>query len=337
MVRLIDVAKRCGVSVATVSKALSDKKDIGEETKEQIRRVCDEMGYLPNSSARALRLNRTYNLGVLLMMEDRSGLTHAYFSPLIEAFRAYADQCGYDTTFISKGRDASMSYLERARYRGVDGVLVVCADYTIPEVEELLDSGIPVMTVDDYYPDPYSSVISDNEQGMRDLVDFICDRGHNRIAYIYGHNTEVTRNRIDAFYKTLQKRGIIAPDYYVRSGAFRNPQLSYDVTMELLDLYVRPTCIIYPDDFSAMGGLNAIKERGFRIPEDISIAGYDGAYISQILEPKLTTIRQDAPKIGRIAAEKLIGRIENPKGFETEKILVRGELLEGSSVGIIGK
>ena len=336
MVRLIDVAKRCGVSVATVSKALSDKKDISEEKKEEIRRVCEEMGYLPNSSARALKMRRTYNLGVLLVEEDRSGLTHAYFSPIIEAFRSYAEDCGYDITFISNGKDGSMSYLERARYRGVDGILVVCADYFREDIMELIRSDIPVVTIDHSFDD-CSSIVSDNVRGMRDLIEFIYDRGHRRIAYIYGNNTLVTQNRVATYYKSLEERGIEPPDSYVRSGIYRNPKTSYEITMELLDLYARPTCIIYPDDYSSIGGMNAIKERGFRIPEDISIAGYDGVYISQVLDPKLTTIRQDTEEIGKRAAIKLLSRIENPKTDIIEKILIPGHLLEGRSVGIIAK
>ena len=330
MVRLVDVAKRCGVSVATVSKALSDKKDIGEETKEYIRQVCEEMGYLPNSSARALKMRRTYNLGVLLVEEDKSGLTHAYFSPIIEAFRSYAEDCGYDITFISNGKDGSMSYLERAQYRGVDGVLVVCADYFQTGIPDLIRSQIPVVTIDHSF-DNCSCVVSDNVQGMRDLIEFIYDRGHRRIAYIYGNNTAVTQNRVASYYKSLEERGIDSPDTYVRSSVYRSPKHSHRITQELLDLRNRPTCIIYPDDYSAIGGMNAIKERGFRIPEDISVAGYDGVYISQVLDPKLTTIRQDTEEIGRKAAEKLISQVENPKTSIIEKIVVAGQLLEGGS------
>ncbi|MBP5384114.1 MAG: LacI family DNA-binding transcriptional regulator, partial [Lachnospiraceae bacterium] len=155
MVRLVDVAKHCGVSVATVSKALSDKNDIGEETKERIRQACDELGYLPNSSARTLKLRRSYNLGVLFVAEDESGLTHDYFSHVLESFRGVVEANGYDITFISSAAAQSglhvagrMSYLEHARYRGVDGVLVACADYYNPEIMELISSDLPVVTID---------------------------------------------------------------------------------------------------------------------------------------------------------------------------------------------
>lgn len=334
MIRLKDVAEKCGVSIATVSKALSDKKDIGEDTKEYIRNVCNEMGYLPNSSARTLKIKRSYNLGILLNEEDKSGLTHDYFSHIVEAFRICAESHGYDITFISNGKGGSMSYLERSRYIGVDGVLVACADYFQPDIMELIQADLPIVTIDHSF-DNCSSIVSDNVSGMKELIDFIYERGHRRIAYIYGDNTAVTQNRVASYYRALEEKGIDSPDSYVRASHYRNPEEAYEITMDLLDLRNLPTCIIYPDDYSCIGGLNAIKERGFRIPEDISVAGYDGVNISQILEPRLTTVRQDTSEIGRVAAEKLITLIENPKTTLIEKIVVEGQLLEGGSVGII--
>ena len=334
MIRLKDVAEKCGVSIATVSKALSDKKDIGDETKEYIKNVCAEMGYLPNSSARALKIKRSYNLGILLNEEDKSGLTHDYFLHIVEAFRLCAESHGYDITFISNGKGGNMSYLERARYIGVDGVLVACADYSQNGIMDLIQSDMPTVTIDHSF-DNCSSVVSDNITGMRDLINYIYKKGHRHIAYIYGNNTAVTQNRVASYYRGLEDKGIDAPDNYVRASVYRNPDKAYKITMELLDLNTRPTCIIYPDDYSCIGGINAIKERGLKIPEDVSVAGYDGVYISQILDPKLTTVRQDTTAIGRCAAEKLVGLIESPKTSLIEKIVVEGQLLEGGSVGKI--
>lgn len=332
MIRLKDVAEKCGVSIATVSKALSDKKDIGDETKEYIKSVCSEMGYLPNASARALKIKKSYNLGILLNEEDNSGLTHDYFLHIVEAFRRSAEIHGYDITFISNGKDGNMSYLERSRYIGVDGVLVACADYSQRGIMELIQADLPVVTIDHSF-DNCSSVVSDNIGGMCDLLDYIYSKGHKKIAYIYGNNTAVTQNRVASYYRKLKEKGIDSPDNYVRPSVYRDPEQAYEITKELLELKKRPTCIVYPDDYSCIGGLNAIKECGLRIPEDISVAGYDGVYISQILDPKLTTVKQDTTEIGHTAAEKLIELIENPRTSLIEKIVIPGRLLEGGSVG----
>jgi LacI family transcriptional regulator/LacI family purine nucleotide synthesis repressor len=105
--------------------------------------------------------------------------------------------------------------------------------------------------------------------------------------------------------------------------------------MELLDLADPPTCILYPDDFAGFGGINAIRERGLRIPEDISVAGYDGIRIGRHIEPALTTIKQDTEQIGRQAAENLIKLIEHPRSTIIRPIVVEGELYEGGTVGNI--
>ncbi|MBQ3028173.1 MAG: LacI family DNA-binding transcriptional regulator, partial [Lachnospiraceae bacterium] len=126
MASMKDISELCGVSIATVSKALNGQKDIGEETKQRICKVAKELGYFPNSSARALKTKRTYNLGVLFVDEAQSGLTHDYFANVLNSFKEVAEAGGYDITFISNGKSGinGMTYLERCRYRGFDGVVI---------------------------------------------------------------------------------------------------------------------------------------------------------------------------------------------------------------------
>ena len=272
MASLKDISKICGVSVATVSKALNDHKDIGEETKANIRRVAKEMGYSPNLSARALKTNRTYGIGVLFADEARSGLTHDYFSSVLDSFKRTAEKSGYDITFINscKNRPDRMSYLEHSRYRGFDGVVLACIDFGDPEVIELVQSSIPVVTID-YLFNNRIAIMSDNVTGMK----------------------------------------------------------------ELLDLPDPPTCIIFPDDFASFGGINAIRQRGLQIPEDISVAGYDGIQAARQLEPRLTTVQQDTEQIGCLAARELISLIERPKTTIIEQVIVPGKVAEGKSVAKI--
>ena len=130
MPSLKDLAKECGVSVATVSKALNNQPDIAPATRERIRAAARRMGYLPNAAARALKTNRTYNLGVLFVDEKQSGLTHEYFSAVLDSFKVEAEKRGYDITFINHNISGkSMSYLEHCHYRGVDGVVIACVNF----------------------------------------------------------------------------------------------------------------------------------------------------------------------------------------------------------------
>ena len=333
MVSLKDISNVCGVSVATVSKALNDQKDIGKETKERICRIAKEMGYFPNSAAKALKTNRSYNLGVLFVDEAQSGLTHDYFSHVLDSFKKTAEQQGYDITFINgcKTRKNRMSYLEHAKYRGFDGIVIACIDFGDAEVLELVESDIPIVTID-YLFNNRIAVVSDNVEGMRELFTYVYRMGHRRIAYIHGVSSAVTQSRLVSFYKTAEELGVEIPDEYIREAAYRDTQITYEKTMELLNLPEPPTCILYPDDFSTLGGLKAIKESGLNIPKDISIAGYDGIPVGKQLEPQLTTFEQDTGAIGARAAEALINLIENSKTTLLQQIAVQGKLFEGGTV-----
>ena len=333
MASMKDIAQICGVSIATVSKALNDHSDIGEETKANIRQVAKELGYFPNSSARALKTNRTYNIGVLFADEAQSGLTHDYFANVLESFKCTVESRGYDITFINANAGKS-SYLEHCKYRGFDGVIIACVDFYDPQVEELIRSDIPIVTIDHIFNNRIA-VTSDNVKGIRDLLTYIYEQGHRRIAYIHGADSAVTRSRLSSFYKTAEELGLQIPDEYIREAAYRNTKETMEETLKLLDLPQPPTCILYPDDFSCFGGINAIKERGLSIPEDISVAGYDGIRVGRHIEPQLTTLRQDTKLIGQRAAECLVELIEKPKTTLIQQVVVEGGVYEGKTVGQI--
>lgn len=333
VVSMKDISNACGVSIATVSKALNRQPDISKETGDYIRQTAKDMGYFPNSAAKALRTNRTHNLGVLFTDKSGSGLTHDYFAHILEHFKNAVEEKGYDITFINscKSRSDKMSYLEHARYRGFDGVVIANVDFFTTEVEELIKSSIPVVTIDHLFPGG-NAVISDNVNGMRDLVHYIYDLGHRRIAYLHGENYSVTQDRVSSFYETCEELGLSIPSEYVAEASYRDMEEAYAETEKLLDLKEPPTCILYPDDFSCFGGINAITERNLKIPGDISVAGYDGIRIAMHFKPSLTTVVQDTERIGREAAGKLISLIEKPGVTVAEQIIVPSRLFPGETV-----
>lgn len=330
MVSMKDIALRCGVSVATVSKALNGQRDIGEETRSRIEEVAKEMGYMTNAAARALKTNRTYNLGVLFVDERRSGLAHEYFSTMLESFKVEAEAHGYDITFINHnvgGRRTS--YLQHCLYRGVDGVVIACVDFSDAQVRELVDSGLPLVTIDHVF-NSRLAVVSDNVSGLEALVRYVYGKGHRKIAFLHGERTTVTHNRLTGFYRACEDLGLEIPQEYIRECVYHDPDRCAQATRELLELPERPTCILFPDDFSYIGGMKVLNEKGFRIPEDISAVGYDGIHLAKVLN--LTTYSQNTEEIGKIAANRLISLIEHPKTTLIDRIMVPGALLEGSSV-----
>ncbi len=332
MVTLKQIASHCGVSVASVSKALNHAPDISAETAEKIRKTARELGYYPNSAARALKTNRTYNIGVLFDDDSHVGLTHEYFSHVLNAVKNGAERRGYDVTFISKNLDPHrMSYLEHCKYRNVDGVVIANVDFTDPAVIELVNSDIPVVTID-YMFDSRSAVISDNVQSMHDLVQYVYSMGHRKIAFISGEGTAVTRSRVASFHRTCRELGLTIPEEYMISAIYHDPKSSGRATRELLNLKDTPTCILYPDDISILGGMTEIERQGLRVPEDISIVGFDGIPLSRVLRPKLTTLCQDSETLGAKAAQLLIEAIEEPKLFVPQLVMVPGEVQTGGTV-----
>ena len=332
MVSMKDIALRCNVSVATVSKALSGRKDIGEDTRRRICKMADEMGYLSNAAARALKTNRTYNIGVLFVDEQHSGLTHDYFSAILQSFKVEAEKRGYSITFINRYVGTRQTtYLQHCQYRGLDGVLIASVDFEDPEVLELAGSQIPIVTIDHIYNN-HTAILSNNVSGMSDLVRYVHSKGHTKLGLIHGEFTNVTKNRVTSFYRTCKELGIEVSDEYIISGRYHDPISCAAATEKLLALPERPTCIFFSDDFSGMGGLDVIRKAGLRIPEDISVVGYDGIHLSQVIDPHLTTCWQDTTTLGALSAEHLIRAIEEPKTTLPEQIMVSGKLLEGESV-----
>ncbi len=336
MVSLKTIAERCGVSTATVSKALNDHKDISEATRKRVRQVADELGYFPNAAARALKTNRSYNIGVLFEEEAGRGLTHEYFSGVLNGLKKQAEKLGYDITFINTCfENRKMSYYDHCRYRNFEGVAIVCADFNEPDVVELMNSELPVVTID-YVHHNCTAVTSNNIQGIEELVKYIYSQGHRKIAYIHGQEgSTVTRDRLASFYRAVDELGLELPENYIRTANYLEIQGAAEQTKELLNLPNPPSCIIYPDDTSLIGGRNVIIKRGMKIPQDISVAGYDGTMMSQLLYPKLTTISQNTELIGEEAAKRLIGTIEKPKTTLVERVVIEGCLIPGQSVGVI--
>lgn len=333
MVSIKDIASVCGVSIATVSKALNDHKDVSESTKAMIRETAKKLGYLPNSQARALKTNRTYNLGVLFAEQAHSGITHSHFAAVLNGFKNEAEANGYDITFISRQIGGNrMTYYEHCVCRNVDGVVIVCADdFEDAEVIELLESSVPTVTID--YESLHSpAVLSNNESGMRSLVEYAYSMGHRKIAYIYGEASSVTSIRLKSYRDTLKSLNINVRDDYLLQGRYHDPVSTEKLSEQLMGLDDPPTCVILPDDFSAIGALSAFEKLGKCVPDDISVMGYDGIILSSFLNPKLTTFRQDPDRIGAEAASQLIALIKKEITADSPAIMVDGSLREGSSV-----
>ncbi len=329
-----ELSAACGLSVSTVSKALNGYSDISDETRQLVIDTAGKLGYYPNATARALKTNRSYNLGVLFVDENQSGLTHPFFASVLNSFKQEAEDKGYDITFISHDLGGNaMSFLNHCRYRNVDGVCLACVEFAAPEVLELVDSGIPCVTIDHLF-NKCPSVLSDNVNGMRALTDYAFSLGHKRITFLHGQrNSSVTEKRITGFCRSLMAHGIPREEDFLVEGLYVDPEKTYRLTRELLKKKDRPTCILLPDDNAYLGAREAATELSMQIGQDICFAGFDGLPLTQLLRPSLTTVRQDTDAIGREAAKRLIECLEHPNTAGTEAVTIPCEVIPGETLG----
>lgn len=333
MVTIKDIAKECGVSASTVSKALNGYYEIGAKTASNILKTAKELGYYPNVMARTLKTNRSYTIGVLFTDNMARGLTHQYFSGVLNGFKIEIERLGYDITFINQNVGVmKMSYLEHCKYRCCDGIVVACENYNDENVQQVLTSNIPLVTID-YVVDKKTAILSDNIAGINAALEYVIGKGHKKIAYVHGENfSSVTQKRLASFYRCCENYGIKVPPEYIIEAKYLNVKTCSDATCSLLKLPDPPTCIFYPDDLSLLGGKSQIEKMGLKVPDDISVVGFDGNYISQVMYPKLTTIYQDTVTIGKKAAFNLVECIERPKYFIPSQITVPTKLIEGETV-----
>ncbi|MBE6753325.1 MAG: LacI family transcriptional regulator [Ruminococcaceae bacterium] len=333
MVTIYDIAKHCGVSPATVSKALSDATDVGAKTRERIRRAAAEMHYVPDSRAKSLSGSRSWSIGVLCQDGSEMGLRHYFFAAVIEGFKKSVERLGYDIVFISNNvGDMGYSFLEHCRYRKLDGVFIVNANPDEEECRELFGSELP-MVMFDYVGENIDGIATDSGMGMKLLYDHLYDLGHRDIVYLHGDPSRyITQARIAALKKAAEERGECFGEQQLIPCAYYSIRSGEQTMTALLNRESRPTAVICSDDYTAIGVLGAIRAAGLRVPEDISVCGYDGIEITQLMYPQLTTIRQDAAVIGQRAADRIIEALRG----EGEKKAQQGQLITVDPSLIIG-
>ncbi len=332
MVTLKDIARECQVSFSTVSKALKGSPEISYETTEFIQKKAREMGYHPNIAARSLRTNRTYDIGVIFEDKTGAGFQHQYFATIISGIQKVAFSKGYEMTFVSGDSTKNYDYYAHALARNYDGVAILSCDYNSSGIKQLVQSEIPTVTLDYFYDMEHSAVMSDYTAGIEELLEYVISCGHKKIAMVHGEKTWVTEQRVQAFKTICQKHGIETPSDYFAEGLYHDPVTSSAATEVFISLDEPPTCIFYPDDYAALGGIRELASHGYTPGKDISIVGYDGIKLTSMMIPPLTTYEQNGEIIGRTMAEALLSKIEDPDNYAPKKEMVTGRIIHGGTV-----
>lgn len=321
-----DVAKLAGVSYQTVSYVVNNVPVIKVETRRRVLEAINELNYTPDAIARSLRSGQTKIIG--LMVPDTQ---NPHFWATVSGAEQEALKHGYSlilaTTAMNRERERqAFNTLLRQRLDGIIPLFTYPEDF-FEDIELLKRQGLPVassVTMVDF-PN-IDRVWSDYGAAATELMDYLISLGHQRIALIHGvGRSDLGSDRLNAYTRGLEKAGIAFDEsYLVRCGNLLED--GYHAAEQLLDLQVVPTAVIAINDLLGFGAMLAILRRGLRVPQDISLAGFDDLPMSQLLVPSLTTGRSDGVEIGRQCVRLIIDRLNNPD-LPPQQVLVPTRLI----------
>jgi LacI family transcriptional regulator len=271
-------------------------------------------------------------IGVLCSDGSEAVLRHSFYAGIIERFKSMVERHGFDVFFLSNqiGR-AGISYCDHLALRNADGVFIVSADYTAQSVRELLLCDIPKIAVD-YADGSTGCVMTDCDKSMALIYNHLYDLGHRNIVYMHGEPGYLTDARINGLKSAAAVRGAVLPAESFMQSKYYSLEAGYACMKQALARSDRPTAVIASDDCGAIGAVSAARDMGLSVPEDVSVAGFDGFEAAQYMSPKLTTIKQDTMGLGTKAAENLIKQIlrVGDRG-KPEIILLEPKLIIGDS------
>lgn len=324
MTTIYDIAKKSGYSITTVSKVLNHHPNVSEKAKEKVLAAVEELNYMPNSTARTLATKKSWMIGVVFNEHLDIGIAHPFFGQVIEGAKKHLEFYNYDLLLVSRNLDTKRSYSDHLLRRGVDGVIVINLSPDDKEVKKIHEASIPAVYID-MALEKANIVQSDNVQGSMLAVDYLYELGHRKIAHIAGNSsTFVARERILGYQQAMGKYSLPIPDGYIVDGGYYASEGGRKAMVQLLAHTERPTAVFVSGDYMAIGAMEAVKDARLRIPEDISIVGFDDISVAKYTAPPLTTVRQEKELIGRQAAMLLLDEINGLlKGPLARKIPVR--------------
>jgi DNA-binding LacI/PurR family transcriptional regulator len=323
---ITQIAKELKVSPGTISKVFTSSGYVSEKTKNRILKYVKKVGYVPNHSARILKSKTSKTLGIVFADIGLFGLEHNYFGPIIQAFKNFVENEGYEIVFIPKKiGDREPTMLAWVQNKQVDGVLILTGNINNAQIIELVNSGIPCVSSDVQMKNLFS-VYSDDQQGVNISLDYLFNKGNRKIAAISGPITSrAYAERTKAFFDRMNAENIpideLHPWYTEISGYSFNSALEHSLIW--IDRWQeKPETILAFSDDIAMGLIRALEVKGYRVPQDIAVIGYDDNNFARIHKPALTTIRQDKKLIAETCGKALIDLI-NRKDFTPETIVLK--------------
>lgn len=323
-----DVAALAGVSFATVSRALDDHPDISQETKEKVRAACAQLGYVPNGAARGLTGQSTHTIGVIV-----PDVSNPYFSDMATAIEEAAAERGYRMLLSNSMRDTRQELyaIEGFLCRRIDGILISPLSPDTQEAHRAALGDLPCVYIGINHDGQCSYVAGDNYAGAYRATRYLLDLGHRDLVYLGGRERSRTREqRAMGFRKALDEAGLTGREYILsQDQADSGRQWSYDIALELFRQRPLPDAVVAFSDVIALRIMEAAEACGVRIPEDVSLVGYDNISFSALPRIHLTTVSQKKRRQGHIAVEQLLTQIRGDRRQAVH--LVQPELIVRST------
>jgi LacI family transcriptional regulator len=327
-----DVAEHAGVSVTTVSHVVNNTRTVNPDTRSRVEEAMRVMGYQPNVVARSLRRGKTHTIGIIL-----PDSANPYFAEVVRGIEDTSFSQGYSVILCNSDNDLDKErlYTNVLLEKQVDGIIFVAAGLSGKNIHHLKDRGIPLVLVDRRVPEVEADyVLTDNQGGGRLATRHLIDLGHRAIACIAGpEGIKLSSDRIAGYRHALEEAGFaIQPDLIIE-GDFQF-QSGYIAAQSLFGKRKEPTAIFACNDLMAIGVYRFAHEKGLRIPEQLSIVGFDDIRLAAFTHPPLTTIRQPKHTMGSTAAKLLLERM-NQRDSAPRLEVLDTQLIKRESTGQI--
>jgi LacI family transcriptional regulator len=329
-ITIVDVAEKAGVSFGTVSRVINDDVHVKAETRQRVLNVMNQLGYVANRQARSLAGGKTNTVGVLV-----PDLGTGYIGEIMRGIDAELVLHQFDLMLFTTHRAAAKEakYVADLAQGIVDGLLLILPRNPADYVGTLTHLKFPFVLIDHQGTgEPCPSVGATNWQGAYNATEYLIKLGHKRIGFITGAmDLGAAVDRLEGYKFALRTHHLPVDENLIFEGAFFQPD-GYAGASALLDLENPPTAIFASNDVMAMGAMDAVRNRELRIPDDISIIGFDDIPQAEMIRPAMTTVRQPLEQMGRFATQMLLDLLKNPQESANRielptELIVRGSAL----------
>ena len=304
-----DVARRCGYSKATVSRAYSNPLSVSDKAREKIYAAAKELNYTPNAIARAMARQRTENVAFIIHEKQYPANMNPFYAPILDALVRETSKRNY-SVFVTTNHDSRLPNGEICITKKMDGVIF--AGEADPEVvESFLNQKIPVVLLNnEMHMDQLTCIVVDHYQGAVAAVEHLYEKGYRNIGIISGRfSTQVYEARLKGYVDVMMRHGLSLDETFMATIEPTVEEAIATMTA-MLQKNNHPSAFFCTNDTIAAGAVKAALRMGLKVPEDVAVVGFDDSVVSRMVEPELTTVHIDSAKMGQIAATRLFEYIE---------------------------